>query len=53
MEVLLESLHGSTAVMAVPLRNHGDHDGATAVYAVQEPQWHRASGATGVEGPRF
>ena len=39
--------------MTEPLRNHGDHGGATAVYAVQAPQWHRASGVTGVEGPRF
>ena len=28
---------------AEPLRNHGDHGGATAVYAVQASQWHRAS----------
>ena len=34
--------------MTDPLRNHGDHGGATAVYAVQAPQWHRASGVTGV-----
>ena len=34
-------------------RNHGDHGGATAVYAVQAPGWHRASGVTGVEGARF
>ena len=34
--------------MTEPLRNHGDHGGATAVYAVQAPQWHRASGVTGV-----
>ena len=34
--------------MTEPLRNHGDHGGATAVYAVQEPQWHRAFGVTGV-----
>ena len=33
--------------MTEPLRNHGDHGGATAVYAVQAPQWHRASGVTG------
>ena len=31
--------------MTEPLRNHG---GATAGYAVQAPQWHRASGVTGV-----
>ena len=37
--------------MTEPLRNHGDHGGATAVYAVQAPQWQRASGATGVLGP--
>ena len=30
--------------MTEPLRNHGDHGGATAVCAVQAPQWHRASG---------
>ena len=29
-------------------RNHGDHGGATTVYTVQAPQWHRASGVTGV-----
>ena len=34
--------------MTEPLRNHGDHGDATAVYAVQAPQWHRASGETGV-----
>ena len=34
--------------MTEPLRNHGDRGGATAVYAVQAPQWHRASGVTGV-----
>ena len=37
--------------MTEPLRNrgnHGDHGGATAVYVVQAPQWHRASGVTGV-----
>ena len=33
--------------MTEPLRNHGDHGGATAVYAVQAPQWHRASGVRG------
>ena len=35
---------GTTAIMAVSLRNHGDNGGATAVYAVQAPQWYRASG---------
>ena len=30
--------------MTEPLRNHSDHGGATAIYAVQAPQWHRASG---------
>ena len=30
--------------MAKPLRHHGDHGGGTAVYAVQAPQWHGASG---------
>ena len=39
---------GTTAIMAVLLRNHGDNGGATAVYAVQAPQWYRASGVTGV-----
>ena len=34
--------------MTAPLRNHGNHGGATAVYAVQAPQWHRTSGVTGV-----
>ena len=34
--------------MTKPLRNHGDHGGGTAVYAVQVPQWHRASSVTGV-----
>ena len=34
--------------MTEPLWNHGDHGGATAVYAVQAPQWHRDSGVTGV-----
>ena len=29
--------------MMEPLRNHGDHGGATAVYAVQAPHWNRAS----------
>ena len=41
---------GTTAIMAVSLRNHGDNGGATAVYGVglQAPQWYRASGVTGV-----
>ena len=39
---------GTTAIMAVSLRNHGDNGGATEVYAVQAPQWYRASGVTGV-----
>ena len=39
---------GTTAIMAVSLRNHGDNGGATVVYAVQAPQWYRASGVTGV-----
>ena len=42
---------GTTAITAVSLRNHGDNGGATAVYAVQAPQWYRASGVTGVLGP--
>ena len=33
---------GTTAIMAVSLRNHGDNGGATAVSAVQAPQWYRA-----------
>ena len=33
--------------MTEPQLNHGDHGGATAVYAVQAPQWHRAFGVTG------
>ena len=33
--------------MTEPLRNYGDHGGATAVYAVQAPQWHRAFVVTG------
>ena len=33
--------------MTEPLRNNGDNGGATAVYAVKAPQWHRASGVTG------
>ena len=37
--------------MTEPLRNHSDHDGATAVYAIQAPQWHRASVVTVVLGP--
>ena len=36
--------------MTEPLRNHGDHGGATAVYAVQAPQVYRASGVTGLLG---
>ena len=39
---------GTTAITAVSLRNPGDNGGATAVYAVQAPQWYRASGVTGV-----
>ena len=34
--------------MTESLRNHGDHGDATAVYVVQAPQWHRASGVTGI-----
>ena len=34
--------------MTEPLRNHGDHGSATAVYVVQAPRWHRAFGVTGV-----
>ena len=36
--------------MTESLRNHGDHGGATAVFVVQAPQWHRAFGVTGVVG---
>ena len=39
---------GATAINDIPLRNHDDHGGATAVYVVQAPQWHRAFGVTGV-----
>ena len=39
---------GTTSIMAVSLRNHGDNGGDTTVYAVQSPQWYRASGVTGV-----
>ena len=39
---------GATRSMTESLRNHGDHGGATAVYVVQAPQWHRAFGVTGV-----
>ena len=35
-----------------PLWNHGDHRGATAVYAVQAPQWHRAS-SVNITNTRF
>ena len=34
--------------MTESLRNHRDDGGATAAHAVQAPQWHRASGVTGV-----
>ena len=34
--------------MTEPLRNYSDHGDATAVTAVQAPQWHRASGVTGI-----
>ena len=39
---------GATAISDGTTANHGDHGGATAVYAVQAPQWHRAFGVTGV-----
>ena len=49
---VLTVFRGATAIndgtTAEPLRNHGDHCGATAVYAVQAPRWHRVSGVTGV-----
>ena len=47
---VLTVFRGAMAINDEPLRNHGDHGGATAVYAVQAPQWHRASGVTGVLG---
>ena len=54
---MLTVFRGATAIndgtTAEPLRNHCDHGGATTVYAVHVPQWHRASGVTGVEGPRL
>ena len=34
--------------MTESLRNHGEHGGASAVYVVQVPQWHRAFGVTRV-----
>ena len=37
---------GATAINEA-LRNHSDHGGATAVYVVQAPQWHRAFGVMG------
>ena len=39
---------GATAINGGIMRNHSDHGGATAVYVVQAPQWHRAFGVTGV-----
>ena len=39
---------GTTAEPRRSWRNRGDHGGATTVYTVQAPQWHRASGVTGV-----
>ena len=49
---VLTVFRGATAIndgtTAGPLRDHDDHGGATAVYAVQAPQWHRASGVTGL-----
>ena len=45
---VLTVFRGATTINDGSLRNHGDHGGATAVYAVQAPQWHRASGVTGV-----
>ena len=47
---VLTVFRGIRRSMTEPLRNHGDHGGATAVYAIQALQWHRASGVTGVLG---
>ena len=39
--------------MTESLRNHGDHDGATAVYVVQAPQWRlRCDGGSTAEARR-
>ena len=46
--VVLRRHGGDEGATAVLVRCHGDHGGATAVYAVQTPQWHRASGVPGV-----
>ena len=50
---VLTVFRGATAIndgtTAEPMRNHGDHGGASAVYAVQAQQWHRAFGVTGVQ----
>ena len=49
---VLTVFRGATAIndgtTAEPLRNHGEHGGATAVNVVQAPQCHRASGVTGI-----
>ena len=45
---VLTVFRGATGSMTEPLRNHGDPGGATAIFAVQAPQWHRTSGVTGV-----
>ena len=39
---------GTTAINDGTTANYVAHDGATAVYVVQAPQWHRALGVTGV-----
>ena len=38
---------GITAINDGITAEHGDHGGATAVYVVHAPQWHRAFGVTG------
>ena len=49
---VLTVFRGATAIndgtTAEPRRPRRGHGGATAVYAVQVPQWHRASGVMGV-----
>ena len=47
---VLTVFRGATTINDGTTAEPRDHGGATAVYAVQAPQWHRASGVTGV-GP--
>ena len=47
---VLTVFRGATAINDGTTRNYGDHGGATAVYVVQAPQWHRAFGVTGALG---